>query len=196
MAQTILRTIAPLAVLLLAACAAPGDAAVGDPSPGPATALPPATEGMAPTPYTWEQIRWSHPVGASVTYRNESAGSEPVFARMTWVESSDEGCAIASAAGPGLETLPPVEGAAPQAWAQLRDHAQFPAGATTVTREARETPAGAFDCWKYVVESGPDATTTFWFATESAGSPVDVVVTTSGEETSRMLLVESTRRAL
>ena len=61
-------------------------------------------------------------------------------------------------------------------WAELRDHAAFPAARTTVTEGVEvDVRAGRFVCTLYEVESeeeGTPITTSYWFARERAGPPV------------------------
>ena len=175
---------------LAAACAAPSPA----PSlPAEDPGVPAAPEDIAPQPYTAAAIRASHPVGTFTTYRITAPGGTPMEQRTEWVESTLDGCVMAAETPPGAEESL----RASALWWELRDHASFPAAATSVERKAIAIAAGTFECLHYAVElpaAQGGGTRHFWFDTRTAGSPVLFTQEVGGQEVYRMELVAMNRK--
>lgn len=152
---------------------------------------PDPPEGIAPQPYTAAAIRASHPVGTYTSYRIQSQGAPPVLQRTEWVECDGERC-VMEARTSGTEDSQRAEAR----WWELRDHASFPAAATTITREPLTIAAGTFDAMHYAIavpaaEGG--GTRHFWFDRATAGSPLLFTQETGGAETFRMELLATNR---
>lgn len=76
-------------------------------------------------------------------------------------------------------------------WAELRDHASFPAERATRRRATRDTPLGRLDGWVYRVEDeASGAVTEFFFADDTPGAPVEMVSTANGREVASMRQLE------
>ena len=80
-------------------------------------------------------------------------------------------------------------------WAELHEHAAFPASRTTIRDEEITVPAGTFACRLYVVDE-PDTgagarTSRYWFATDvaMAGPPIRMEVVSGAETLMTMTLV-------
>lgn len=114
----------------------------------------------------------------TVTERWEFSDVDPARTRVT-TTTLDEG---------GRPTGAPEAQTA--TWAELREHARFPAAATTVTDEPMTVPAGTFDCWRYVVTT-PEGTRTLWFAKTLPGPPVKMVVVKGGATTLTMTMTST-----
>lgn len=165
-----------VALLSLPACAphpSPPAAALGaSPSAGPPA---PTDDGTAPRPFTAEQIRDNHPDGTVVRLRMENATDPPVVMEWTFTGGTVTEATIGSKLFAADGTLLQDEGAGTSRWTELREHAAFPAAATTRTEEVVTVPAGRFECWRYhVVKDGQ--TRDYWFAKTEPGPPVQMEV--------------------
>lgn len=151
---------------------------------------------MAPTPYTAGQIRESNPPGTRLVFRIERAG-EPAVQRVMAFVAGDAEHAVTESSMLTLSGEPlgePVQSTA--TWAELRDHASFPAALTRREMTTVTVPAGTFDVWRYTVRSGDDgdaAVSTFFFALDRPGPPVLLETETGGEVTFRMVLIDDSR---
>ncbi|WP_145062113.1 hypothetical protein [Engelhardtia mirabilis] len=158
--------------------------------------FPPPPAGIAPQPYTAEEIRASNPEGTFCEYRISQAGMAPIAQSIQWTECNSLGCAM-------VTTLVNDGGGKPRSerttarWDELRDHASFPAALTVRTEELIATPAGRFACWRYDVRRpGQDAQPVierYWFDARRAGSPVLMVVEQARVELMRMELTATNR---
>lgn len=189
-----------LATLALAAALAPAATLTSCNAPGAAPAyadvqFPPPPTGIAPQPYTAEQIRASNPTGTICEYYITQTGMSPILQTFEWAESYAEGCRMNTTmvnAGGG----DPATQSSEATWSELRDHASFAAATTVRTEEVIRTPAGQFACWRYDFQqpaSGRQQRETYWFDKRTAGSPVLIVAKANGEEVMRMEL-QSTNR--
>jgi hypothetical protein len=193
-------TVAVVVTTLLAGCATtPDDDA---PASAPATTAPAAAiasgpAATAPTPFTAEQIRDANPRGTRLVFRIEEADAPPVLREMRFTVTDDDTATIESVmldAG-GAPMGEPERSTA--TWTELRNHAAFPAAATTRSDATCTVPAGRFDCRLYTVRGGTDespTTSRFHFARTRPGPPVRYEVEKDGEITFRMTLVEDSRR--
>ena len=150
--------------------------------------LSPAETGVAPRPFTAEQLRAGMPIGTELRYRIEEPPGPAVIMVMR-VTASDEltgtiETQMLAEDGTQVKNL----GAAATEWEALVKHATFPAAATTVSAKTIETPAGTYPGVEYVVREA-DTTRTFQFARSLPGPPVVLVETTGGKVTSRMTLL-------
>jgi hypothetical protein len=183
------------AVVLLGGCA--GDDAV-EPRPAIITTDGGVALGSttAPTPYTAAAIRDENPPGTRLVFRLEQPGQPVVLRVIDFVGGDATQAALEfSMLTERGEPLGDVD-RSQVAWAELRDHAAFPAARTHRTRSTATVPAGRFDVWQYTVESeegGAPVTTRYSFALDRPGPPVLLVQETSGQEVLRMALVEDSR---
>lgn len=148
----------------------------------PAALYPSGDPAIAPHPFTPELIREANPPGSSVHFRIEQNG-EQLQQTMTFLDGTETGTVVESrmASADGS----PVGGVQRQesTWIELRDHAAFPAHATTIEDAQVEVPGGMFDCWLYTVDDdSPDASGTrrFWFAQDRPGPPVRMEMEVGG----------------
>ncbi len=77
-------------------------------------------------------------------------------------------------------------------WAELRDHAVFPAENTTVTKETIDTPLGSLPCTRYDVASG-ETIMAYWFSEEHPGMPVRHAAISDGREVEVTTIVSIAR---
>lgn len=126
----------------------------------------------APTPYTAAEIEAGCPVGRVVTTRLPDGTVETT----AWLAHTADGCRMrySRAGEDGTPLGDAIEGAA--TWAELRDHAAFPAASTSISEEAIDTPLGRLACLRYDVRAPGRPPTTLWFAVDLPGMPVRVDV--------------------
>lgn len=163
----------------------------------PNTPFPDAEiEGLAPIPYTAEEIRANHPSG-SITHLEVVRDGEVVEVVHTEFLDADALSVTLrmsrfDAAGAPLGEV--VEQRA--TWAELRGHAHFPAAATELGHSNVEVPAGEFECWVYRVYAGDAANTvvTYHFAVDEPGPPVLFIEERDGVETGRWRMSHDGRR--
>jgi hypothetical protein len=145
-----------------------------------------------PTPFSAAEIRDGCPAGRTILIREESAGKEPTFRRIVFMEVDGE-TSVQELQSTDADGTPLGEASLGRAtWLDLQRHASQPADATEVGEVALDLPFGTFDCWLYTMR-GPDAELRFWFAKELAGMPVQVEEWLDGALASRMLMVANDR---
>src|SRR5262245_14430920 len=120
--------------------------------------------GMAPTPFTAEQIRAGCPAGRTIELVIAEDGEE--HRRYNRFVSCDEEGAVVERGSVG-ETGEPSR----STWAEMQAHASFPAAITTIEPETIDLPLGVLDCLRYTVQDD-DAVMTFWFSPSYPGMPV------------------------
>lgn len=127
--------------------------------------------GLAPTPFTPEEIRAGCPDGRRILLRVESGDEAPAFHVNRFRDGDADGVTLEAwpvdASGDALE--PPTRTRV--TWHQLQAHASFPVASTTVTEVTLETDLGSCECLRYDV-SRDARTDTFWFATGRPGMPI------------------------
>ncbi len=161
--------------------------ACGGAPPPPPDMSQQATGGeFAPYPYTVFQIRagCQHRV---IEYRTEKKGGAVIDESWAFTNADGDSVNITTttfdAAGKVAGT-PTTETAK---WTDLHEHARFPRATTVIDQDTLSTPAGTFDCMRYVVTIG-DEVKTYWFARHIAGPPVKVLVTKGGEQMMTMTM--------
>lgn len=127
--------------------------------------------GLAPTPFTAEEIRAGCPVGRTIDLLVESAGAAPYVRYNRFVACDETGATIERGRRSGDAEVESTR--ARSSWAELQAHAAFPATATTIEPETIAIPLGTVDCLRYTVRDGDDMTV-FWFAPAFPGMPVRV----------------------
>jgi polyisoprenoid-binding protein YceI len=156
--------------------------------------------GMAPSPFSADEIRQGCPAGRITVFRVEQlAGPEGELEtpRISQEEfrflGGDEEKArieIVSRNAEGEETgKKPLE----TTWKQLQGHAAWPEDRTRVSSETIETPAGTFVCWRYDVTIGSGRLARFWFAKDRPGPPVRMVRFEHDEVVFRMEMIRDDR---
>jgi hypothetical protein len=159
-------------------------------------ALPPESHRLRPdhlpTPFSAAEIRDGCPAGRTILIREESAGKEPTFRRIVFMEVDGE-TSVQELQSTDADGTPLGEASLGRAtWLDLQRHASQPADATEVGEVALDLPFGTFDCWLYTVLR-PDGELRFWFAKELAGMPVQIEEWVDGALASRMLMVANDR---
>ena len=122
-------------------------------------------------PFSAEQIRLGTPDGHTLDTVTTREG-EVVDRRRTIYFDPDEtsvSMRLAPLTEAGVLDGEPME--ARTTWADLHDHAVFPADTTTVTKETIDTPLGSLPCTRYDVASG-ETTLAYWFSAAHPGMPV------------------------
>jgi hypothetical protein len=163
-------------------------AACGGAQSGPAPDLSQQATGgeFAPYPYTVFQIRagCQHRI---IEYRTEKPRGVILDESWAFTNADSDSVNITTttfdAAGKAMGT-PATETAR---WADLHEHARFPRATTVIDADTITTPAGTFDCMRYVVTKG-DEVKTYWFARNIAGPPVKMLVTKGGEQVMTMTM--------
>jgi len=155
--------------------------ACGGAQPPPPDLSQQATGGeFAPYPYTVSQIRagCQHRV---IEFRTEKPGGVVLDESWAFTNADSDSVNITTttfdASGKAVGT-PATE---TYKWTDLHEHARFPRAATVIDSDTITTPAGTFDCMRYVVTKG-DEVKTYWFARNIAGPPVKLLVTKGGQQ--------------
>jgi hypothetical protein len=125
-------------------------------------------EGLAPTPFTADEIRAGCPEGRTIRLLVESSCATPYVRVNRFLACDEEGATI--------ESWRPIDDCGTggrvehtrTSWLELQRHAAFPADATTIEPGTVELCFGTFDCLVYTLTSGPR----FWFANALPGMPV------------------------
>ena len=175
----------------LTACASSG--AAQDEEPAFATSPPAEANRMqpdhAPTPYSADEIRAACGVGA---FREFAMTEKNTTQHLRMVFGPDVDGAVTvdtillGTDGSEAMTMP----GQPTAWTALQGHASFPEAMTEITPCRHQTQAGTFDAWTYVVTAPDGTVTTFVFARDLAGPPIDMSTWQGGMLVSRMELVD------
>jgi hypothetical protein len=173
-------------LLLLLSCTAKNPTPPADPSP--LVSPEPAESENLPTPFTAEEIREAFRPGQHLVFTIFTAGKGTVVSDWTVTGWTDQEATIGftTLAEDGETVLEPTEERTTP-WAELRDHASFPAATATRSQGVLIHPLGTLDIWLYSV-SGPDEgmTQRYWFAKDLPGPPIRFTITAGGEEVFRM----------
>jgi hypothetical protein len=178
------------AVLVLMACGLghePEDAGSSDSLPTTATGdLDPNDSSILRRPFSAEQIRDEMVPGLRVLIRTTTPAGERVE-RWDVVSADEDGVEIEYTKVSGDGADDGEAGSQRSRWAELRDHATFPAERSTRERITLETALGTFEGWLYHVAS-EDGTRTdeFFFADRIPGAPVLMRTLEDGNEIFRI----------
>ena len=145
-------------------------------------------------PFSAEQIRLGTPDGHTIDTVTTREG-EVVDRRRTVYFDPDEtsvSMRLAPLSDAGVLDADAME--ARTTWADLHDHAVFPAETTTVTKETIDTPLGSLPCTRYDVASG-ETTMAYWFSAAHPGMPVRYATLSDGLEVEVTTVVAITRTA-
>ncbi len=157
---------------------------------GPPLVAVEAVAVHAPRPFTPEQIRDAMPAGTRISLRIETDAQEPIAERWTVIEATPDGCTIASVTyAPTSGALIEDESTQTSAWAELAEHATFPAADTSITESSFDGPLGRHATREYRVRHADGELWIYRFALELPGPPVELVVEREGKVTFRMTQV-------
>jgi hypothetical protein len=166
-------------ILVLAACAGqpggPTTAPAGDDADAVVSAVEePAEAAILERPFTAEQIRAEWTPGLRLLMRRSTPG-EVRLERWTVLTADAEGCEIEFAAVDASGTVSGEPVVQRSTWAELRDHASFPAADATREWVTRETALGRMEGWLYrVPDEGTGTISEFFFAPALPGAPVQM----------------------
>jgi hypothetical protein len=195
--------IAAAALLALAGCSKPQPAATTPTTPDSAEtsgspaegdpAAPGEAPALAPPPFTAEQIRDATKVGRTYRFAMRQ-GEQTATVTMRFTAVSAERATIersvTDASGNALD-----QGTDEATWADLVDHASYPADATEITETTVEVPAGKFDALLYTVTADQDGkafVSRMYFAKSLPGAPVKAEITVGDQSMLSMELLEHT----
>ncbi len=133
-------------------------------------------EPVLPTPFTAEQIRHASPAGRTVRMLVERPDQAPQRQVNRFDEVDAEGCVLESWAELPDGSRTPAERVS-VTWAELQQHAAFPAAGTEHDRVMLTTALGEMLCERYSVGER-----TFWFDPGRPGMPVLFEDATAGAE--------------
>lgn len=133
-----------------------------------------------PAPYTADQLRAATKPGRTYRYRVEAKGEPPSERTMTFASVDAGGADVAVTGEPKRRVT----------WEELRQHAEFPAALVRTREETLTVPAGTFDCIVYVVLGDHGEASTFFFAKDLPGAPVQFFTNKEGRRTTTSTLVE------
>lgn len=173
-----IRYFALAAVVLLWGC----DGAAPDPAPAEAppesaarsASTPSEQPELLPTPFDADQIRDEWVEGLALVMHTQDPTGES-WERWRVVAADAEGADIeftaVDAEGNALGE-PRVERAS---WADLRDHAKYPAAIATREQVTRDTALGQLEGWLYTVRDGATGSETeMFFANKLPGAPLEM----------------------
>lgn len=125
--------------------------------------------GLLPTPFTAAEIREATGSGIIVRLFVESPDGSQHERFHRFDETDADGATLHAwfAENPDDVVTSRVT------WAELQEHAAFPADHTRVTTEVIDIPLGRIECARYDTSDGPDAPVeTYWFSPGHPGMPV------------------------
>ncbi|MCB1246367.1 MAG: hypothetical protein KDB69_03795 [Acidimicrobiia bacterium] len=144
--------------------------------------------GMAPTPFTADEIRHGCPPGRITHLRTTTLG-EPTITHITKFLTNDadggttEGWAVDESGG----EIEPVT-VSTFLWTDLQAHASFPVSSTEISSATIQIELGTFDCHRYVV-TRDETVSTFWFAVDLPGMPIRFSTEIGGRTVSTATLI-------
>ncbi|MFT7625082.1 MAG: hypothetical protein ACI9WU_004273 [Myxococcota bacterium] len=134
------------------------------------------SQGMAPAPFSAEQIRDATAPGRAYRFLVTADGRPDVGREVRFVRTGERGCTIEgqSYRADGESMGQPKRSEA--LWDDLVGHAAYPEDHTVITQTEVEVPAGRFEARLYTVTAGATVTRA-WFADALPGAPVRHEVT-------------------
>ncbi|SDS45196.1 hypothetical protein [Microlunatus soli] len=133
--------------------------------------------GLAPTPFTAEQIRAGCPDGHTVFIRTTEAGEVSESVQRFDAGDADGVTLTRQFDGDSLTSR--------VSWRDLQAHAAFPSDFTTRVQDTIASPLGTLDCLRYEIAGEPPMR--FWFALDHPGMPVRY---TDGNSTTEVVRIE------
>jgi hypothetical protein len=143
---------------------------------------------LAP-PFTAVQLHDAFPAGTDVRFRRTTDG-QTVILHWVFESPTDDGVSIRATVERPDGTFLYDDGAHFERWAELVQHAVFPAAATTIEEGSVTVAAGTYPVRTYVVRGADGTIERFSFAPTLPGPPVFYTKTVGGVEVVRMELVE------
>ena len=145
------------------------------------------------TPFSAAEIRQGCPAGRVSIFRLENINGQRMLQVFHFVKCDEKGAdfQVATLSADGQKQL--EQRNAHSTWVQFQSHASYPKSATTRSEARVKTPAGTFDCWRYlVVERQGEKTTEkrFFFAKRLPGPPIKMTMHVDGKQAIEMMLVE------
>ena len=170
----------------------------GDPGiPPPPPEANRMADGMAPTPFSAEQIRGFCNNGREYRFLIENLGHPKQYQIMSFGKGDAERALLDSRAtdmtGRALGT---AQRSSPT-WGALQAHASFPEKDCQIVTDSIQGPAMSHECWVYRIQGyqeGQPTETLFCFAKDMPGPPILMEKRVGSELVSRMQLQETTRR--
>jgi hypothetical protein len=147
--------------------------------------------GLAPTPFTADEIREGCRPGRSITVETTVDG-RTTRSTSRFLSRDAEGGDVEHSVLDGSGAVVERE-VGHDSWADLQTHAAFPADRTTVEPARLDTPMGPADCLLYTVTEGA-VTKRFWFDTARPGMPVRMETEEAGAVTAVRAVVADERR--
>jgi hypothetical protein len=143
--------------------------------------LDPDDPSILQRPFTADQIQEEWVEGFTLRMLRVTPEGESLE-RWTVVSATEEGAEIEFAEIDEAGEVVGVPTMAESSWAQLRDHATFPAASSNVEEATRETALGWLDGRLYTVRDDEAGTVTeYFFVDELPGAPVEMRTTRDGE---------------
>jgi hypothetical protein len=144
---------------------------------------------VADYPYTAEQIRDSSPSGRVCIFRVTDPDGDTIT-KMEFLGADAEGVTVKSTVTTP-EGEPVGDEESRSTWADLVEHASYPAGFTTITSVEVTVGAGTFQAKLYEVQDGAGGVDLkAWFADGMAGPPVKLEDHGDGEIIVAMEMLE------
>ena len=164
-----------------------------------APTVPPApplavSEPIAPRPFTVDELRAGIPQGTRIRLQIATLGEPTIEQRWEFLACTADGATITSQVYDAAGVLLKDEGPGTSTWAELNEHATFPAAATVRTEQSLDGPLGSLDTWLYTValpgDDGILLVKRLYFSKSLPGPPVLLTIERQGVETFRMTMLE------
>jgi hypothetical protein len=146
----------------------------------PPTTTSEAEPGLAPRPFTAEQIRAAMPAGTDLRMRVEEQGKPPAVLHWHVTAADAQGMTMSSEVLDNEDHLIARQPPQTARWDELVHHADFPAAATRQGQSRIQVPAGMYDTTDYQVRGEGGIVTTYRFAKSLPGPPILMVVEKEG----------------
>ena len=148
-------------------------------------------EAHAPTPFSAEEICKACAAGRTIRHAIESGTSK--FHRVTrFGTHSADGCEISVHNFDLMGKAIGAPSTTSAKWKDLQRHASFPAALTTIEPWTGDTAFGSKSGWKYSVraeKNGKVEVSTFIFARDLPGPPIEYTQTVDGLKKYRMVMI-------
>lgn len=149
---------------------------------------PGEVDHMLSPPFSAVQLHDAFPAGTDVRFRI-TTGGQTIVQHWVFESPTDDAVSIRSTVETPDGTVIQDEGAEVTQWAELVQHAVFPAVATTIEEGTVTVAAGTYAVRTYVVRRAGTKVDRYSFAMTLPGPPVLYTTTDGGVEVFRMELV-------
>lgn len=149
----------------------------------------------APTPFSADEIRRACSNGRVIRHSIQSGNSQ-FHQETSFGRATGDNCEITVRNYDLTGKMLGKANKSRAAWIELQRHASFPAENTVIQEWKGETAVGWRSGWKYVVKAskqGQIHVSTFIFARDLPGPPVEFTQTVDGLPKYRMVLVDDKR---